>query len=319
MIEKLAIIGTGLIGGSLARALRRADAVDEIVGFGRSLNNMKLAVESGVVDRAEVSLANAVAGADMVVLATPVAAMQETIAALGPLITEDMVITDVGSVKGPLIAAAYEAFGDLFGRFVPGHPIAGKECSGVRHADAELFENNRVILCPEGDTDDDAVEKVTAMWDLVGADVVFMSAQRHDRILAASSHLPHVLSYALVDNLVRRDEHREIFHFSAGGFRDFTRIAGSDPEMWRDICLANRKEILACLESYRDDLGLLMDAIEAGDGEQLLETFERARHAREVFIKDDDDDFDEDSDEYDPDEEYEDDEDDEEDWEEERD
>ena len=321
MIEKLAIIGTGLIGGSLARALRRADAVGEIVGYGRSLNNMKLAVESGVVDRAEVSLANVVEGADMVVLATPVAAMQETIAGLGPLVTEDMVITDVGSVKVPVIEAAYEAFDDLFGRFVPGHPIAGKECSGVRHADADLFEGNRVILCPEADTDDDAVDKVREMWDIVGADVVFMSARRHDAILAASSHLPHVLSYALVDNLVRRDEHREIFRFSAGGFRDFTRIAGSDPEMWRDICLANRKEILACLESYRDDLGLLMDAIQAGDGEQLLETFERARHAREIFIKDNDNDFDdEDLDEDDLEEDYADDEDDEddEDWEEDR-
>ena len=321
MIEKLAIIGTGLIGGSLARALRRADAVGEIVGYGRSLNNMKLAVESGVVDRAEVSLANVVEGADMVVLATPVAAMQETIAGLGPLVSEDMVITDVGSVKVPVIEAAYEAFDDLFGRFVPGHPIAGKECSGVRHADADLFEGNRVILCPEADTDDDAVDKVREMWDIVGADVVFMSARRHDAILAASSHLPHVLSYALVDNLVRRDEHREIFRFSAGGFRDFTRIAGSDPEMWRDICLANRKEILACLESYRDDLGLLMDAIQAGDGEQLLETFERARHAREIFIKDNDNDFDdEDLDEDDLEEDYADDEDDEEeeDWEEDR-
>lgn len=303
MIEKLAIIGTGLIGGSLARALRREDEVGEIVGFGRSLNNMKVAVETGVVDRAEVSLASAVEGADMVVLATPIAAMQETIAALAPLITEDMVITDVGSVKAPIIDAAYEAFGELFGRFVPGHPIAGKECSGVRHADADLFENNRVVLCPESDTDDDAVDAVREMWDIVGADVVFMSAQRHDAILAASSHLPHVLSYALVDNLVRRDEHREIFKYSAGGFRDFTRIAGSDPEMWRDICLANREEILACLESYRDDLGLLMDAIEAGDGEQLLETFQRAQHAREVFIQDKDEDDDEyDDDEYDEDE-----------------
>ena len=317
MIEKLAIIGTGLIGGSLARGLRRAGAVDEIVGYGRSLNNMKLAVESGVVDRAEVSLASAVEGADMVVLATPVAAMQEMLAALGPLVTENMVITDVGSVKTPIIEAAYEALDDLFGRFVPGHPIAGKECSGVRHADADLFEGNRVILCPEADTDDDAVDAVREMWDIVGADVIFMSAHRHDAILAASSHLPHVLSYALVDNLVRRDEHREIFRYSAGGFRDFTRIAGSDPEMWRDICLANRKEILACLESYRDDLGLLMDAIEAGDGDQLLETFERARHARDVFIKNTDEDLDdeyldEDDLEDDDDDEYDDEE---EDWE----
>lgn len=299
MINKLAIIGTGLIGGSLARALRQADVVDEIVGFGRSLTNMKLAVESGVIDRAEVSLANAVDGADMVVLATPVSAMRHSIAEMAPLITDEMVVTDVGSVKGTLVDAAYEAFGDLFGRYVPGHPIAGKEYSGVRHADASLFQHHRVILCPESETDDDAVDAVREMWDATGADVVFMSASRHDAILAASSHLPHVLSYALVDNLVRRDEHREIFKFSAGGFRDFTRIAGSEPEMWRDICLANKKELLACLESYREDLGLLMDAIAAGDGEQILETFERARHAREVFIKQPgEDETDEELDEY---------------------
>jgi prephenate dehydrogenase len=289
MIDKLAIIGTGLIGGSLAQALRMADVVEEIVGFGRSLTNMKWAVDSGVIDRAEVSLANAVEGADVVVLATPIATIQDTIAEMGSLVTEDMVVTDVGSVKSPLVEAAYEAFGDLFGRFVPGHPIAGKENSGVRHADGTLFDAHRVILCPESDTDDDAVELVRQMWDATGAEVVFMSARRHDSILAASSHLPHVLSYALVDNLVRRDEHREIFRFSAGGFRDFTRIAGSDPEMWRDICLANRKELLACLESFRDDLGLLMDAIESGDGDQLFETFGRAKHARDVFIKQRDD------------------------------
>jgi len=295
MINKLAIVGIGLIGGSLARALRRADAVDEIVGYGRSLSNMKLAVESGTIDRAEVSLANAVEGADLVVLATPVSAMQATFAELGPLITEDMVVTDVGSVKVPLIEAAYEAFGDLFGRYVPGHPIAGKEYSGVRHAEESLFDNHRVILCPEPDTDDDAVTLVREMWDVAGAEVVLMPAVKHDAILAASSHLPHVLAYNLVDNLVRRDEHKEIFKYSAGGFRDFTRIAGSDPEMWRDICLANRKAILECLQSYTRDLDVLMRAIEAGDGDTLLETFERARHAREIFIKpndlDEDDDY----------------------------
>lgn len=285
MINRLAIVGIGLIGGSLARALRRADAVDEIVGYGRSLSNMKLAVESGTIDHAEVSLANAVEGADLVVLATPVSAMQATFAELGPLVTEEMVVTDVGSVKVPMIEAAYEALGNLFGRYVPGHPIAGKENSGVRHADETLFDRHRVILCPEPDTDDDALTLVREMWDVAGAEVTLMPAVKHDTILAASSHLPHVLAYNLVDNLVRRDEHKEIFKYSAGGFRDFTRIAGSDPEMWRDICLANRKAILECLQSYGQDLDVLIKAIAAGDGDTLLETFERARHAREIFIK----------------------------------
>lgn len=293
MINKLAIIGIGLIGGSLARALRRADAVDEIVGFGRSLINMKLAVELGTIDRAEVSIAKAVEGADMVVLATPISAMQESFAELAPLVTEDMVVTDVGSVKAPLVVAVGEAFSGLAGRYVPGHPIAGKEYSGVRNADDSLFDNHRVILCPDSNTDDDALKLVESMWQAAGAEVVMMSATRHDSILAASSHLPHLLAYNLVDNLVRRDEHKEIFKYSAGGFRDFTRIVGSDPLMWRDICIANKKAILERMESYRDDLGILMEAIDAGDGELLLEIFERARHAREVFIKPNpDDDFD---------------------------
>ncbi len=289
MINKIAIIGIGLIGGSLARALRRADVVDEIVGYGRSLINMKLAVESGVIDRAEVTLAKTVEGADVVVLATPVSALQESFAELAPLVTKDMVVTDVGSVKSPLVVAAHEAFGDLIGRYVPGHPIAGKENSGVQHADESLFDQHRVILCPDSNTDDDALKLIENMWRATGAEVAMMSAEKHDSLLAASSHLPHLLAFSLVDNLVRLDEHQEIFQYSAGGFRDFTRIAGSDPAMWRDICIANKKAILERMASYRDDLGLLMDAVEAGDGEMLLETFERARHARDVFIKPDQD------------------------------
>lgn len=285
MINKLAIIGIGLIGGSLAKALRRAEVVDEIVGFGRSILNMKLAVDSGVIDRAEVSLAAAVDGADIVVLATPVAAMKESFAAIAPSMADNTVVTDVGSVKFPLLAPAREALQHRIGRYVPGHPIAGKENSGVMHADADLFEGRQVILCPDADTDEDAVARVREMWDATGAEVVFMPAAKHDVILAASSHLPHVLAYNLVDNLVRRDEHREIFHYSAGGFRDFTRIAGSDPVMWRDICLANREALLACLRSYQEDLGVLMNAIASGDGDFLLETFERARHARNAFIR----------------------------------
>lgn len=285
MINKLTIIGIGLIGGSLARALREADYVDEIVGFGRSLNNMKLAVDMGVVDRAEVTLAAAVEDADMIVLATPVASLAESFAQLAPVLPDNCVITDVGSVKQPLIEAAREALGVRFGRYVPGHPIAGKESSGVRSSDADLFRDHRVVLTPVNETDDDALEQVRQMWSMAGADVAFMPADKHDVILAASSHLPHVLAYALVDNLVRRDEHRQIFDYAAGGFRDFTRIAGSDPEMWRDICLANREALVAGLESYRDDLGDMITAIDEGDGQWLLETFQRAQHAREVFIQ----------------------------------
>jgi len=195
------------------------------------------------------------------------------------------VVTDVGSVKASVIAAARTALGSRFSHFVPGHPIAGTEQSGVAASLPDLFAKRRVILTPETETDTLAVGKVRAMWQVAGAEVVAMPATEHDALLAASSHLPHLLSYALVDMLVRRDDHRAIFDCAAGGFRDFTRIAASDPVMWRDICLANREAILDVLRQYRDDLGDLVLAVEKGDGHWLLDTFNRAKHARDALNK----------------------------------
>lgn len=281
MIERLVVVGVGLIGGSLARALREARQVGEIVGFGRSLGNLQEAIELGVIDRAAVALADAVQDADMIVLAVPVGTMPELLQELGPVCPETAVITDVGSVKGTVIAAARQSLGVRFSHFVPGHPIAGTEQSGVGASIANLFVNRRVVLTPETETDPAALEKVRAMWTAAGAQVATMSAVKHDEILAASSHLPHVLAFALVDLLVRRDDHREVFECVAGGFRDFTRIAGSDPVMWRDICLANRDGILEILTQYRDSLTDVVQAIEQGDGQLLLETFMRAKHARD--------------------------------------
>ncbi|KPK10286.1 MAG: prephenate dehydrogenase [Acidithiobacillales bacterium SG8_45] len=286
MINKLAIIGIGLIGGSLARALRRAGHVKEVVGFGRNLNNLKLAVDLGVVDHAEVNLAAAIEDADMIVLAVPVGAMTEVFSRLAGRITRETVVTDVGSVKTSVVAMAREALGaEEFSRFVPGHPIAGTEQSGVAASREDLFQNHQIILSPEPDTDPGALETVRAMWEAAGATVRLIDAPQHDIVLAASSHLPHVLAYALVDMLVRRDDHREIFDLAAGGFRDFTRIASSDPTMWRDICVANREPLLKLLQNFSDDLGEVMAAIEAGNGEWLMNTFERARHARETYVK----------------------------------
>jgi prephenate dehydrogenase len=284
MIHRLAIIGVGLIGGSLARDLRLAGGVGEVVGYGRGLDNLQLAVELGVIDRAAASLTDAVRDADMVVLSVPVGATGEVLAEIAASLAADSVVTDVGSVKGSVVAAARTALGARFAQFVPGHPIAGTERSGVGASLAGLFRGRRVILTPEPDTDGEAVDRVRAMWSGAGAQVVTMTAVEHDHVLAASSHLPHVLAYALVDLFVRRDDHRQIFDCAAGGFRDFTRIAASDPTVWRDICLANRDAIAAILRQYQNDLGAMIEAIETGDGRWLEETFARAKHARDTLL-----------------------------------
>ena len=285
VINKLCVMGVGLIGGSLARSLRDARYVREIVGYGRSLGNLQQAMELGVIDSAAVTVGEAVRDADMIVLALPVGTMPEMLQALAPVLPEAAVVTDVGSVKSSVIAAARATLGSRFTHFVPGHPIAGTEQSGVAASLPDLFVKRRVILTPEPETDTTAVGKVHAMWQAAGAEVATMSATEHDALLAASSHLPHLLSYALVDMLVRRDDHRAIFDCAAGGFRDFTRIAASDPVMWRDICLANRAAILDVLRQYRDDLGDLVQAVEKGDGHWLLDTFNRAKHARDSLNK----------------------------------
>ena len=281
MINKLTIIGIGLIGGSLARALRDAGHVREVTGYGRSVGNLRQAVELGVIDRVEVSLADAVRNADMIVLAVPVGGMAEILDQLGPVLSASAVVTDVGSVKGSVVTAARRALGTRFTQFVPGHPLAGSEQSGVAASTPDLFQGARVILTPEPETDAAATARVQEMWQAVGAQVVTLSPADHDRILAASSHLPHMLAYCLVDMVVRHDDHRAILECAANGFRDTTRIAGSDPVMWRDICLANRDALIAVLRQYRTDLGALADAIEKGDGPWLLDTFARAKHARD--------------------------------------
>ena len=273
------------IGGSLARALRERGQVREVVGFGRSLGNLQKAVELGVIDSAAVSVADAAHSADMIVVSVPVGSMEDIFSQLAPVLSEDAVVTDVGSVKRAVIDAARKSLAARFSAFVPGHPIAGAEHSGVTASKAELFEQHRVILTPEAETDAAAVVRVRAMWQVTGAQVMMLPVEQHDEILAACSHLPHVLAYGLVDMLVRRDDHRAIFELAAGGFRDFTRIASSDPVMWRDICLANREAIVKVLQDFRDNLDSLTDAIVKGDGDWLMETFERAKHARDAYVR----------------------------------
>jgi prephenate dehydrogenase len=285
MIERLAIVGVGLIGGSLARALREAGAVREVVGCGRALPNLERAVELGVIDRFEQDPAAAVAGADMVFLAVPLGAMRGVFEAIEGRLRPDAVVTDGGSVKGSVVADALAVFGAVPPWLVPGHPIAGTERSGVDASFASLYRDRRVILTPLAETDPEAVARVDWMWRTCGAEVSRMSVVHHDEVLAATSHLPHMLAFGLVDALARMDETEEIFRYAAGGFRDFTRIASSSPVMWRDICMANREALSAMLARFSVELTDLAQAIRLGDGRYLLEVFERGKAARDRYVE----------------------------------
>jgi len=284
MIRRLAVIGVGLIGGSLARALRGAGCVGEVVGCGRSVANLERALELGVIDRWSHDPAQAVAGADLVFVAVPLGTMGQVFGAIRDALAPDAVVTDGGSVKGSVVLDARAAFGQVPPRLVPGHPIAGTERSGVDASFPELYQGRRVILTPLAETDPRAVERVTAMWEACGADVTLMEVAHHDEILAATSHLPHMLAFGLVDALARMRENDEIFRYAAGGFRDFTRIASSDPVMWRDICIANREPLGAMLERFGDEMKDLADTIRSGDASHLLEIFARAKAARDRYV-----------------------------------
>jgi len=281
MINKLCVIGIGLIGGSIARALKEAEYVGHVTAVGRDVAHLERAVELGVADSFETSIAKASADADVIIVAVPVGAMKPVFAELSGVIKSDAVITDVGSVKGNVVRDARAALGDKLACFVPGHPIAGTEKSGVEASFAELFRGQRVILTPLEETSAVATETINKMWQATGADVESLSVEHHDEVLAATSHLPHVLAYTLVDTLAKMHEHREIFQFAAGGFKDFTRIASSDPQMWHDICLNNRDALLDVLKSFTDDINKLTAAIENNDSEFILKLFKRAKTARD--------------------------------------
>ena len=283
MIERLCIIGVGLIGGSLARALREAAYVKEIVGSSRSAEHLQKAVELGVIDRYDTDLRKAVQGADMVFVSVPLGAMAAVFQSIKDSLDEAAVVTDGGSAKGSVIADVRQALGSIPGWFVAGHPIAGTEKSGVEASFAELYTGRRVILTPTAETQPAAVKKVRAMWEAAGASVNEMNVQHHDEVLAATSHLPHMLAFALVESLARMSEKREIFEYAAGGFRDFTRIASSDPVMWRDICLANRDALLTMVEIFRGDLDDLTSAIRDQDAGRVLRIFQDAKAARDAF------------------------------------
>lgn len=283
-IRRLAVIGVGLIGGSLARALRRAGQVGEIVGCGRSRENLELALSLGVIDRYTHDISEAVEGADMVFLAVPLGAMRQAFTAIKGHLAENAVVTDGGSAKGSVVRDCEAVFGEVPPFFVPGHPIAGTENTGVDASFAELYINRRIILTPVEQTSESALKRVEAMWQACGGEVTRMDLEHHDEVLAATSHLPHMLAFSLVDALARMKENDEIFRYAAGGFRDFTRIASSNPVMWRDICVANRHALSDMMDRYIAEMGELADSVRRGDGEHLLEIFTRAKAARDRYI-----------------------------------
>jgi len=281
MIKHLAILGVGLIGSSLALALRETGHVQRVSGFGRNRRNLERGVELGVLDDFSLDLGEVVSDADMVLVAVPLGAMAELFAHMAPLLPDRAVITDVGSAKGSVVNDARNGLGDHFARFVAGHPIAGTERSGVEAGFATLFQQRKVILTPTGETETQAVDRVRDMWLACGAGVELMAVEHHDQVLAATSHLPHMLAFSLVSHLSKMSDQDEIFDYAAGGFRDFTRIASSDPVMWRDICIANRDALIDLIEGYQQELTLVADAIRRQDPDALQELFTDAKHTRD--------------------------------------
>jgi prephenate dehydrogenase len=279
-LNKLVIFGVGLIGGSVALALKRAAAAPHVVGIGRSGESLQAALGLGVIDAAETDAKPALTDADMVIIAAPVAQTAAILAAITPHLSSRTVVTDVGSTKTDVIHNAQAILGDKISQFVPGHPIAGAEKSGVTAARADLFDGKNIVLTPTDATDRQALEKVRKLWETTGARVSEMTASNHDNIFAAVSHLPHLLAFALVDEIASRPNATQLFDFAASGFRDFTRIAGSSPEMWRDISLANREALLNELAAYQDELAALSKLLQNNDGAGLQALFERASHAR---------------------------------------
>ena len=286
MFDKLCIIGVGLMGGSVARAARLKGLSKIIMGYGRlqDLQNLETAKHLGVIDDYSLDIEVAVQDADCVVIATPVESIESILSLLQPIWSDQTIYTDVGSTKGSVVAAAQRVFGVIPNNFVLAHPIAGAEQSGVEAAVDDLFVNKRLIISPLSHTRIDALKKIESFWEQCGSDVSMMEVHRHDAILAATSHLPHVLAFTLVDMLGHQDEQSEIFNYAAGGFRDFTRIASSDPTMWRDICLANKNEIIPLLEQTKSQLDKIQCLLENNDGQQLFEIFAYANTARQRFL-----------------------------------
>lgn len=287
MLNKLVIIGVGLIGGSFALALRKAGLVKHIVGIGRSQQNLQCALELDVIDEIATDIPSALHNADLVLLAMPVGQTARIMAQIAAHLQANTILTDAGSTKQDVITAARHHI-PIQNRhhFVPGHPIAGTEQSGAQAAQADLYHNKHVILTPLPETSMDAIERINQLWQACGAQVSLMPADEHDRVLAATSHLPHILAFTMMNYLNHStDQLENLLHFAGSGLRDFTRIASSSPEMWRDICLANRETLLEQIDAYQNELKSLQELLENNDGKELEQVFSKARNVRENWMK----------------------------------
>jgi len=274
-----------LIGGSLAMALKKANYCESIVGCSRNIESLQKAKNLGVVDDYTLDPVTAVKDADMILLAVPMGAMASVMQSIKGHIETGAVVTDAGSAKASVVAAAREAFGEIPPFFVPAHPIAGREKSGVEAAIVDLYVDHKVIVTPLPETDKQAEQQVIEMWQAAGAEVESMDVEKHDHVLAATSHLPHILAYSLVDTLSQSEVSDAIFHYAAGGFRDFTRIASSDPVMWRDICLENRDAILDSIEAFQANLKTLHQQVNDADRSGIMDTFSHAKSVRDDYMK----------------------------------
>jgi len=275
MIKKLTIFGVGLIGGSLAMALKKANYCETVVGCSRSAESLQKAQQLGVIDDYTLDPVAAVKGADMILLAVPMGAMGSVLESIKGQIDTDAVVTDAGSAKASVVAAARSVFGDIPSFFVPAHPIAGREKSGVEAAVVDLYVDHKVIVTPLPETDEAAEQRVIAMWQAAGAEVESMAVEKHD----------HVLAYSLVDTLSHSEVSEAIFRYAAGGFRDFTRIASSNPVMWRDICLENREAILQSIEAFQANLQVLHQQVAEADSTGIMDTFSHAKSVRDDFME----------------------------------
>ena len=278
--KQVSVIGLGLIGGSIAAGIKQQGLAASVCAWDANTTSLTLGLDLGVIDSIAEDIHEATARADLIILAVPVQSMEQV---LRDIDLKDQVITDVGSVKGVTVAAARRVFGELPENFIPGHPIAGSEKQGVLAADPNLFRRHKVILTPEESSNPAAIASVEKLWSALGADVVRMSASHHDDVLAQTSHLPHLLAYALVDTLSAGGDSLEVFEYAAGGFRDFSRIAASDPTMWSDVFQANKAPLVQVLDQYLLKLEMLKQLIESGDVDQIKDLLSRAKTARDHF------------------------------------
>ena len=285
VLNKVVIFGVGLIGGSFARALKLAGAVGTVVGMGRSPASMGRALELGIIDQIGGNMAQALNGADLVLLAAPVAQTGAILASIAPHLRPGTIVTDAGSTKSDVVAAARVALKEKVSQFVPGHPIAGRETNGPDAAIIDLYQGKKVVLTPLAENAASDIDKVAAAWRACGAILHALSPEEHDKVFAAVSHLPHLLAFALVDDIANKPHAGLLFQYAASGFRDFTRIAGSSPEMWRDISLANQPALLAELDSYMAQLATLRTHLAAHDGAAIEGVYANAQHARQQWIE----------------------------------